>query len=235
MPQIPRHVAIIMDGNGRWATKRGLPRVRGHRAGVTRIRSILQYLGEHGVEYVTIYAFSTENWTRPRQEVMGILSILRQIIRTETHALHERQVKILHIGRLDRLSHDLRESVKYAQQLTRSNSGMTLAVAFDYGGRQEILAAVKGLMEAGIQPRDLDEELFNSYLYTADLPYPDLIIRSGGEQRLSNFLLWQSAYSEFFSTTTAWPDLGPKDIDAALLAYSQRKRRFGAMKPEVQD
>jgi len=231
--QVPHHVAIIMDGNGRWASRRGLPRLKGHRAGVERIRAILQCLGEYGVKYVTIYAFSTENWIRPKDEVSGIMAILRDVIEDETQALHERQVRILHLGRTDRLAPDLKAAVTYAQQLTKDNSLMTLSVAFDYGGRSEILDAIKKFIKDAIPPDRLDETMFGKYLYTSDLPDPDLIIRTGGEQRLSNFLLWQSAYSEFFSTRTSWPDLDQDDIEEAIQAYNSRKRRYGAVDPRV--
>lgn len=231
--QVPRHVAIIMDGNGRWASRRGLPRLKGHRAGVERIRAILQCLGEYGVKYVTIYAFSTENWIRPKDEVSGIMAILRDVIEDETQALHEGQVRILHLGRTDRLAPDLKAAVNYAQELTKDNSLMTLSIAFDYGGRSEILDAIKKFIEDAIPPDRLDETTFGQYLYTANLPDPDLIIRTGGEQRLSNFLLWQSAYSEFFSTCTSWPDLDRDDIEEAIQAYSSRKRRYGAVDPRV--
>jgi undecaprenyl diphosphate synthase len=228
---VPRHVAIIMDGNGRWATKRGLPRLSGHRAGVERIRTILQCLGKHGVQYVTLYAFSTENWSRPSEEVTGILEILGEVIEVETQALHERGVRIFHLGRTDRLPRHLKEAVERSQKLTQHNNRMTLCVAFDYGGRSEILEAVKAILKDGVPPDRIDEAAFSKYLYTSGIPDPDLIIRTGGEQRLSNFLLWQSAYSEFFSTPTNWPDLGPDDIQKAIYAYSSRQRRFGAVKP----
>ena len=228
----PRHVAIIMDGNGRWATERGLPRNEGHRAGVGKLREVLGWLGEAGVEYVTIYAFSTENWRRPEGEVEGILSLLRSVIEKETQDLHERGVRIVLLGSTERLDAKLKRSVELSQELTRDNSRMTLCVAFDYGGRREILEAVKGLMRDGVSPESLDEDVFSSYLYTHDIPDPDLIIRTGGNQRLSNFLLWQSAYSEFFSTATAWPSLGPEDIQLAIQSYRSRKRRFGSIAPE---
>ena len=227
--QLPRHVAIIMDGNGRWATERGLPRAEGHRAGVEKIRSVLDFMGEHAVEYVTIYAFSTENWNRPQDEVSGIMAILREVIEEEAQALHERGVRIIHLGRTDRLGADLKEAVSNAQELTKDNKRMTLSVAFDYGGRSEILEAVRGLMRDSISPEDLDEDLLSQYLYTAGIPDPDLIIRTGGEHRLSNFLLWQSAYSEFFTTPIPWPELGPQEIEEAFQSYHSRKRRFGAV------
>ena len=226
---IPRHVAIIMDGNGRWATERGLPRLEGHRAGVDNIHAVLEALGSHGIEYVTIYAFSTENWNRPHEEVDGLMTILQEAIHEETAALHEKGVRILHMGRKDRLSPELQESVAYAQDLTRENRTITLSVAFDYGGRAEILEAVRSILREGVPPEELTEELFTSYLYTAGLPDPDLIIRTGGEVRVSNFLLWQSAYSEYYSTPTHWPDLGDADIAAAIEAYGMRQRRFGAL------
>ncbi len=227
--QLPRHVAIIMDGNGRWATERGLPRAEGHRAGVEKIRSVLDFMGEHAVEYVTIYAFSTENWNRPQDEVSGIMAILREVIEEEAQALHERGVRIIHLGRTDRLGADLKEAVSNAQELTKDNKRMTLSVAFDYGGRSEILEAIRGLMRDSISPEDLDEDLLSQYLYTAGIPDPDLIIRTGGEHRLSNFLLWQSAYSEFFTTSIPWPELGPQEIEEAFQSYHSRKRRFGAV------
>ena len=231
-PQIPIHVAIIMDGNGRWAQQQGLPRLAGHRAGVGNIRPVLESLSEYGVKYVTVYAFSTENWYRPIEEVEGLMSILQESIYKETQALHERDVRILHLGRMDRLSQSLQDAVNYSQELTRANKGVTLSVAFDYGGRSEILEAVKQIVCEGIPPEQLDETLFGRYLYTAHLPDPDLIIRTGGELRLSNFLLWQSAYSEYYTTPTLWPDLGEADVDRAMDAFSHRQRRFGSLQPE---
>ena len=230
--QIPQHVAIIMDGNGRWAEQRGLPRLEGHRAGVDNIRLVLESLSEYGVKYVTVYAFSTENWHRPQDEVEGLMVILKDAIYSETHALHEKGVRILHLGRTDRLSPELQEAVTYAQELTKDNKVISLSVAFDYGGRGEILEAVKRIVEEGIPAEQLDERLFSRYLYTADLPDPDLIIRTGGELRLSNFLLWQSAYSEYYPTPTLWPDLGEVDIATAMQSFSQRQRRFGTLRPE---
>ena len=230
--QIPNHVAIIMDGNGRWAQQRGLPRLAGHRAGVGNIRPVLEILAEYSVKYVTIYAFSTENWNRPLGEVEGLMDILREAIHNETQALHERGVRILHLGRTDRFSSELQDAVAYAQELTKDNKSITLSAAFDYGGRAEILDAVKQIVREGIPPEQLDEALFNHYLYTAHLPDPDLIIRTGGELRLSNFLLWQSAYSEYYPTPTLWPDLGEADIAGAMESFSQRQRRFGTLRPE---
>ena len=228
----PIHVAIIMDGNGRWASKRGLPRLAGHRAGVDNIRPVLEALSEYGVKFVTVYAFSTENWNRPHAEVEGLMVLLWEAIQRETQALHERGVRILHLGRMDRLSSDLQEAVNYAVELTKDNEAMTLSVAFDYGGRSEILEAVKQIMRDGVTSDGLDDALFSGYLYTAHLPDPDLIIRTGGELRLSNFLLWQSAYSEYYPTPTLWPDIGETDIAAAMESFSQRERRFGSLQHE---
>ena len=224
---VPVHVAIVMDGNGRWAEQRGLPRLMGHRVGVDNIRPVLQALAQNGVKYVSLYAFSTENWNRPAIEVEGLMDILRESIERETKALHEQNVRILHLGRLDRLSPELNKSIIDAQELTRDNKGITLSVAFDYGGRAEIVEALKNMMRDGLSPDQLDEECVARYLYTSQLPDPDLIIRTGGELRLSNFFLWQAAYSEYYPTPTLWPDLGPEEVDKALEDYSGRQRRFG--------
>ena len=231
-PKVPVHVAIIMDGNGRWAQKRGLPRLDGHRVGVDSIQKILRTLSQKGVQYVTLYAFSTENWNRPEEEVTGILEILQYALRVQTEALHENNVRIVHIGKQDRLSSQLREEVAHAEQLTPGNSGITLNVAFDYGGRDEILAAVKKIIRDGIPEDQVDEALFQSYLFTGHSPDPDLIIRTGGEMRISNFLLWQSAYSEYYHTPTLWPDLESDEIERVLEDYSTRQRRFGRVEPE---
>ena len=228
--QIPYHVAIIMDGNGRWAEQRGLPRPVGHRAGVDNIRPVLEALSRYGVKFVTVYAFSTENWNRPHEEVESLMGILQDAIHNETDALHEKGVRILHLGQTGRLSPKLREAVTYAQELTKDNKAITLSVAFDYGGRAEILQAVKQIVRDELPPEQLDEALFSGYLYTANMPDPDLIIRTGGELRLSNFLLWQSAYSEYYPTPTLWPDLGEADIARAMESFSRRQRRFGTLR-----
>ena len=227
--RIPDHVAIIMDGNGRWAEQRGLPRLSGHKAGVENIRPVLEVLSEYGVKYVTVYAFSTENWNRPYDEVEGLMVILKEAIHRETQALHESGVRIHHLGRTDRLTPALQEAVNFAQDLTKDNDLVTLSVAFDYGGRAEILEAVKRIVRDGAPADQLNEENFGQYLYTAGLPDPDLIVRTGGELRLSNFLLWQSAYSEYFPTPTLWPDLGEADLAKAMDSFSKRQRRFGTL------
>ena len=231
-PKVPVHVAFIMDGNGRWAQKRGLPRLDGHRVGVDSIQKILKTLSKKGVQYVTLYAFSTENWNRPEEEVTGILEILQYALRVQTEALHENNVRIVHVGKQDRLSTQLQEEVAHAERLTQENNGITLNVAFDYGGRDEILAAVRKIIRDGVPEEQIDEALFRSYLFTGHSPDPDLIIRTGGEMRISNFLLWQSAYSEYYHTTTLWPDLDSDELEQVLEAYSTRQRRFGRVEPE---
>ena len=229
---VPVHVAIIMDGNGRWAKERGLPRLEGHRVGVDRIQRVLETLGNQGVKYVTLYAFSTENWNRPQEEVAGLLEILQDALQRQARALNENNVRIFHIGKLDRLSPGLREAVDQVQELTSNNTGINLNVAFDYGGRDEILEAVRRILSDGIPAERLDEEMFSRYLYTAHCPDPDLIIRTGGEQRISNFLLWQSAYSEYYYTRTLWPDLDSAELEQVLESFSSRQRRFGRVSPE---
>ncbi len=229
--EIPRHVAIIMDGNGRWAEDRGLPRIEGHRAGVEKIRSVLDILARRGIKFVTLYAFSTENWNRPDAEVEGIMGILRQVIHQETRALHKQGVRIVHLGRSDRLLPDLREAVSQAQEMTQDNTAITLSIAFDYGGRSEIVEAVRSIIRSGANPEEVDEAMLSRHLYTRDIPDPDLVIRTGGEYRLSNFLLWQSAYSEFYTANVPWPELDAAEVEEAIRAYGRRKRKFGALTP----
>jgi len=224
---LPRHVAFILDGNGRWAEKRGLPRLAGHRAGVKNIRRILKYLNQHGVEYVTLYAFSTENWNRPADEVNGIFDILMEVVAKETRELHKNGVRIRHIGQLQGLPEGVQKSIINAVKLTENNRGMTLGVALNYGGRAEILDAISRITADKIPPQDIDEKLFGKYLYTAGFPDVDLVIRTSGEMRTSNFLIWQSAYSEYYFTPVLWPDFDEEELEKALLAYSQRQRRFG--------
>ena len=232
-PRVPTHVAFIMDGNGRWATKRGLPRLEGHRVGVDRIHKVLETLGTKGVQFVTLYAFSTENWNRPADEVQGILEILYDALQNQTRELHDNNVRIVHIGKSNGLSLELQDAVTDAQQLTKANSGITLNVAFNYGGRDEILEAVKRVVRDRVPAEDIDEALFSKYLFTTDTPDPDLIIRTGGELRISNFLLWQSAYSEYYHTATLWPDLDTAELERVLAAFANRQRRFGRVNPEA--
>jgi undecaprenyl diphosphate synthase len=223
----PQHIAIIMDGNGRWAKNRGLPRLAGHEAGGRNIRPVVKIFTDYGVKYLTLYAFSTENWNRPKLEVVGLLSLLANHIEQETNAFHQENIRLVHLGRRDRLSTILREKVQAAVELTKTNTGLTLCLAFDYGGRDEIVQAARHIASAGIPDDNIDETIFTRYLYLPDIPDPDLVIRTGGERRLSNFLLWQSAYSELYFTPVLWPDFGPKDIEEALSEYKCRQRRFG--------
>ena len=229
---VPSHIAVIMDGNGRWAEHRGLPRLEGHRAGTQNVYSLLDAIENHGVRYVTLFAFSTENWNRPSNEIRGLMNILQEVIEKETQTLHEKNVRLHYLGRMDRLSPQLRDAICKALELTRNNTGLTLSVAFDYGGRDEILQAVKQIVREGTPPEQINGELLRKYLYTRDLPDPDLIIRTAGEQRLSNFLTWQSVYSEYYSSPVLWPDFDEEELARALRAFSQRKRRFGALVPE---
>ena len=218
-----------MDGNGRWAARRKLPREAGHRRGVANIQQVVRALGARGVSVVTLYAFSTENWRRPSAEVDALMSILAEEIGPQTRELHEAGVRLVHLGDPKPLDAALQDAIATAEQVTKDNDRLTLNVAFNYGGRDEILHAVRGIIADGVSPDHIDEGLFSRYLYTKECPDPDLIIRTGGEQRLSNFLLWQAAYSEYYHTPVLWPDLGEQELDQALDAYRQRQRRFGAL------
>jgi undecaprenyl diphosphate synthase len=228
-PPFPTHIAIIMDGNGRWAQKRGLPRLEGHQAGVENLRSAISYFAKLKLKYLTLYGFSTENWKRPKAEIDGLLNLLQEAIDSYTLELHKKGVRIRHLGRRERLPAGLQQSIAKAVELTKDNEGVTLSLAFDYGGRAEIIDAVRQIANEGIPPQKIDEQLFDRYLYTAGLPEVDLVIRTAGELRLSNFLIWQTAYSEYYFAEVFWPDFDSKEIDKALLAYSQRQRRFGAL------
>lgn len=230
---VPTHVAIIMDGNGRWAKARGLDRLAGHEAGTENIRRILRHAAKRGVRYLTIWAFSTENWRRPEDEVSGLMAILGRALVSETAELHSQGAQLRHIGDLVALDTELQSAVKQAIELTAANDRIVLTIAFNYGGRQELIHAVQRMIEDGIDPSDIDETVFASYLYMPDLPEPDLIIRTSGECRLSNFLLWQGAYSELVFSSKYWPDFSEADFDAALTDYSGRERRFGATSAQV--
>lgn len=227
--RFPDHIAIVPDGNGRWAEKRGSSRLDGHRAGIENMVRLIQYLTEYPIKCVTLYGFSTENWSRPRQEVNGLFQLLEEFIDDNVPALNEMGVKIRHSGRLYELPPSLQTAIKNSTELTGNNNGMILNVAFNYGGRTEIIDAARNIIAQGIKPEDITEELFNGYLYTAGLPDVDLLIRTADELRLSNFMLWQTAYSEYYFTKVLWPDFSKKDIDKALLSYSRRKRRFGGL------
>jgi undecaprenyl diphosphate synthase len=227
---IPAHVAIIMDGNGRWARRRGLPRLAGHRAGVDNLRRVIEASTEFGIRYLTIYAFSTENWARPPEEVRGLLNILEEVIDRELDELHRNGVQLRHIGRLERLEPHLQAKVRYAIDMTRENQRLVLNIAWNYGGRDELVWAIQQIMAAGYSPEQVDEELISRHLFTVDSPDPDLIIRTSGEMRVSNFLIWQGAYAELYVTPTLWPDFGRDELLAALRDFSQRDRRFGRVR-----
>jgi undecaprenyl diphosphate synthase len=230
---IPSHVAIIMDGNGRWAKKRKLPRLAGHKAGTNNIHRIIKCFADRGVKYVTLYVFSTENWNRPSQEVRGLMRLIEESVDKEVQNLHADGIRLVHIGRSDGVSQRLQNKVRQAIELTKNNKKLTVCIAFNYGGRSEIVNAVKNIIKDGIPPEKVDEALVSQYLYTADLPDPDLIIRTGGEMRISNFLLWQAAYSEYYITPILWPDFGPDEIEQALADFSDRERRFGGLRNRV--
>lgn len=229
---VPQHIAIIMDGNGRWARQRSLPRHAGHRAGTENIRRIVRECQERGVRYLTLFAFSTENWTRPTSEVRGLMLILSDFIDRETAALHAEGVRIRHLGSTEGLSERLKRKVKYAVELTASNTALTLAVAFNYGGRADIIHAVREMITARVPPEEITEETLARHLYTRGIPDPDLIVRTGGEFRLSNFLIWQAAYSEYYSTPTFWPDFDTEELRKAIHVFEQRERRFGGLPKE---
>ncbi len=226
---IPKHVAIIMDGNGRWAKLRGKDRLYGHRKGVESVRRIIKYSAKIGVKYLTLYTFSTENWNRPKNEVDGLMKLFSKLLEQEIPELYKNNVKILFIGRKNRLSKELLDRMVNAKEVTKNNTGLTLILAFDYGGRQEIVDACREVCRRLKlnQLEKLDNEEFSKYLYLPDVPDPDLVIRTSGEFRISNFLLWQTAYSEFYFTEVLWPDFDEKEFDKALEDYSKRERRFG--------
>jgi undecaprenyl diphosphate synthase len=227
----PRHVAMIMDGNGRWAARRGLERIAGHERGTENIRRITQAAAELGIEYLTLWAFSTENWRRPADEIAGIMRILGEAIEREVDELDRQGAQLRHIGSLEGLAPDLRQAVITAIERTRHNHRLVLTLAFNYGGRQEIVAAVQDIVASGALPEEIDEDTISAHLFTGDLPDPDLIIRTSGELRMSNFLLWQSAFAELYFTPVLWPDFGPDDLRAAVHEFGQRERRFGGVSP----
>jgi undecaprenyl diphosphate synthase len=229
--QVPTHVAIIMDGNGRWALARGLPRLVGHRAGTENLRRIITACVEFGVKYLTIYAFSTENWGRPREEVEGLMNILEDVIDRELAELNKEGVQLRHIGRLERLDPKLQEKVMDAIELTRHNDRLILNVAFNYGGRDEIVNAIQKMIKDGVKVEEVTSDLVSHYLFTAGSPDPDLIIRTSGELRVSNFLIWQGAYSEWYVTSVYWPDFNKDEFRKALDTYAQRDRRHGGLSP----
>jgi len=229
--RLPAHVAVILDGNGRWAAERHLPRVEGHRAGITRVREIVEASARLGVEALTLYVFSVENWKRPRAEVGTLMMLLKRYLRQELGTLIENNLRFLVIGRLDDLEPELQTELGAAMRRTADNTGMRLNVALNYGGRAEIVDAARRAIREGVSADDLDEARFSSLLYTAGQPDPDLLIRTSGEVRVSNFLLWQIAYAEIYVTETFWPDFRTRHLLEAILAYQKRDRRYGGIKP----
>ncbi|AQX74198.1 di-trans,poly-cis-decaprenylcistransferase [Dehalococcoides mccartyi] len=225
----PDHIAIIMDGNGRWAERRGLSRLEGHKAGLENARRVIRHLSSLGVKYVTLYSFSTENWKRPDAEIKGLFGLINDVMSSYIPELAGNNIRLRHLGHLDKLPAMLKHKLESLLSETSQNTGLTLSLAFGYGGRDEIIQAVKKLVKDGIEPDKISEELFAGYLFTTGIPEAGLIIRTGGEIRLSNFLLWQSAYSELYFSEVMWPDFGEKEIDRAISAFNQRQRRFGGL------
>ena len=226
---IPQHVAIIMDGNGRWAQNQSMSRTQGHKAGTKNLVRIMEEFISNGVKFVTLFAFSTENWSRPSNEINSLMLLLREALSQEISELNNKNIKLCHIGSLDKLDLDTRQLIGRCITETKTNNGLTLTVAFDYGGRTEIVDAIKSIIKDQIHHENIDEKLVEKYLYTIDLPDPDLIIRTAGEMRISNFLLWQSAYTEYYSTMTLWPDFDEKEVKTALKEYSTRFRKYGGV------
>ncbi|MCY4392793.1 MAG: isoprenyl transferase [Chloroflexi bacterium] len=233
--RVPGHIAIIMDGNGRWATQRGLPRAAGHRAGAENIRRVIERFAEHDVRYVTLFAFSTENWNRPASEVSVIFQLIDRFLQRELDNMQRDNVRVRHFGHIEQLPRPLAERIEDAVEVTRTNDGLMLNICLSYGSRDEIVTAVQRIAEAGIPAGEIDEETVSAHLLTGGLPDPDLVIRTAGEQRISNFLLWQNAYAELYFTSAYWPDFGREDVDLALAEYGHRKRKFGKLLPEDLD
>lgn len=225
--RIPQHIAVIMDGNGRWAKKRGMPRLFGHRAGMESLRAVIKACVEFGVKYLTVYAFSTENWGRPQDEVSGLQKLFHEAFTNELLELHKQGVRIVHLGQREGIPADLLKEIDEAVALSRDNTRLVLSVGLNYGSRNELMHAVRRMIEDGVKPEEVTEEKISSYLFTAGIPDPDLVIRTSGEQRLSNFLLYQSAYSEWEFPETLWPDFGKEQLLQAIYEYSKRDRRFG--------
>jgi undecaprenyl diphosphate synthase len=230
--RLPRHVAVIMDGNGRWAAQRHLPRVEGHRAGIESVRDVVECSARLGIQVLTLYAFSVENWKRPAMEVSTLMSLLKRYLRLELNTLIRNNIRFNVIGREGELARDIRNELKAAEAKTADSTGMLFNIALNYGGRAEIVEAAKRLLSAGVRPEDLDEQRFAGFLYTAGQPDPDLLIRTSGELRISNFLLWQIAYAEMYVTETLWPDFRRAELYAALADYQKRERRYGGLASE---
>ncbi len=223
------HLAIIMDGNGRWATRRHLPRALGHKAGVEALKRVVECARDEHIPMLTVYVFSTENWNRPRTEVDGLMRLLWETLRLELARLHKEGVRLRHLGRLANLPPDVQRAINDSVELTKNNTVIDVNLCFNYGGRAELVDAVLQIVADGRDPDCINEDLISSYLYTRDLPDPEMVIRTAGEMRVSNFLLWQSAYSEYYATSTLWPDFGREDLLAALEDFQKRQRRFGGL------
>ena len=224
---IPKHIAIIMDGNGRWAQKRHRPRFMGHREGAKRIKEIIEYAGNIGVKYLSVYAFSTENWSRPQKEVDTLMEIFQKYLKSEAKNMLRDNIRLIVTGRKEGVSSKLLAAISEVEELTKDNDGLTFNICFNYGGRAEIVDAINKVIESG--EKNITEESFREYLYS-DLPDPELVIRTSGEFRISNFLLWQIAYSEFYITDVLWPDFDSKELDKAIDSFNKRDRRFGGVK-----
>jgi undecaprenyl diphosphate synthase len=228
---LPSHIAIIMDGNGRWAAQRHLPRVEGHSAGIDSVRDVVETSARLGIDVLTLYAFSVENWKRPKAEVATLMALLKRYIRLELNTLQQNNIKFRVIGRAGELAPDVQNELAIGMRQTANNTGMLFNIALNYGGRAEIVDAARQVLAAKVHPDDLDEKRFAQFLYTANQPDPDLLIRTSGEMRVSNFLLWQIAYSEIWVTETLWPDFRRRDLLEAVVAYQKRERRYGGIKP----
>src|SRR5512136_579615 len=233
--KIPTHIGIIMDGNGRWALARGLPRMAGHRAGTENLRRIIEACIEFGIKYLTIYAFSTENWGRPTEEVQGLMRIFENVIDNELQELRDQGVRLRHIGRLDRVRPSFKKKVQKAIESTKDNDRLVLNIAFNYGGRDEIVCAIQSMIRDGVKADEVTDSLVSKYLFTAGVPDPDMIIRTSGELRASNFLIWQGAYSEWYFPATYWPDFDRKELLKAINEYNQRERRYGLTTSQVKN
>ncbi len=229
MENLPLHIGIIMDGNGRWARARGLPRLFGHRAGAENIHRIVEDCADFGIKVLTVYAFSTENWGRPKDEVDGLMRLLQETVDKEVPQMNEKGVRLWHSGDLSRLPTGMQQAISDALELTKGNNRIILNVALNYGGRAEIVRAIREIIREGMPAEDVTEEAISAHLYTAGLPDPDLIIRTAGEMRLSNFLIWQAAYAEYYSTPVLWPDFDRSELKKALDAYARRERKFGRL------
>jgi len=227
--RVPQHIAIIMDGNGRWAKARGLPRLAGHRAGTDNLRDIIKAGVDFGIQNLTFYAFSTENWSRPKSEVQGLMKIMADVFDREAAELHKEGARLIHIGHLDGLPPVLQDKVRNAVEMTSGNKRINIVLAFNYGGRDEIIHAIKRMLRDNVDPEKVDQDLVSEYMFTAGIPDPDLVIRTSGEQRTSNFLTWQTVYSEWYFPKVYWPDFNKEELVKAIVEFGNRDRRFGGL------